>query len=249
MFAKVASLVVCGLAAACSGAGQDLPVTRSVALEVCPGGTVRNDAELARFAKCDGVSGDLRISGVTSLAPLSHVRAVSGNLAVTFTNKLTSLHGLEQLESVQTLALVDNLRLDDICQLSQLRSAENVAIVKMPALRSLTGLSGLGTLNRLTLQETGLYALSGMENLKHVQTLKLLQNRELINVGGLNGLAETEELVVESNPRVSAQFGFFDGLHRAPHVTFTGNNGITRKDIAVFESRQVHTSVASGSDV
>jgi hypothetical protein len=130
------------LLAACSGA----PVPGAVAptARACQGGSVRGDAELARYARCETVSGDLDITAVTDLRSLADLRSVKGTLAIHGTERLYSLSGLENLGHVETLIIERNRGLINAEGLKALNWAEKIRIVGNPRLTSSGGsLDGL----------------------------------------------------------------------------------------------------------
>jgi hypothetical protein len=79
-----------------------------------------------------------------------------------------------------------------------------------------------------------LYSLSGLENLRRVDTLRIEQNRGLISIGSLNALAHAEKVSIVANPRLSSSRGLMDGLKRvAAEITMVGNVGLRAEGVAM----------------
>ena len=240
MVSKKVVLASCLLLGACSSTSQTSPPLAPVLAASCEGGEVRSDEQLAAYARCSSISGDLKVSYVTTLASLDRVRQVGGALRIENT-VAESLEGLEALESIATLTLANNRHLDDISQLSRLSHAHAVVVAKNPDLRSLRGLSGLSSLERLTLHDNGFYSLDGLEQLTHVGELSVIGNRYLINMEGLNGVRAADRARIEDNPRLSARFGLLAGLdEQAAAFSFERNAGLSEADTRRFRFPESH---------
>ena len=99
-------------AGACS-APEARPALAAAAPVECAGGSVQSAADAARYAGCEAIVGDLRITGsdLTDLASFSELRRVSGSLVVADNAKLISLAGLKGLERVRAVEIRNNPRL------------------------------------------------------------------------------------------------------------------------------------------
>jgi hypothetical protein len=136
---KIVVLALGTLLAACSGSGiHDAEAPRQVG-GACEGGSIHGDAELARFAHCVTVHGDLEVTSVTTLAPLRALEAVDGTLAIRQTERLYTLEGLERLNRVEELSIEQNRSLISIGSLNALAHAARVSIVANPRLTSMHG--------------------------------------------------------------------------------------------------------------
>jgi hypothetical protein len=231
-------LVACigagALVAACSGSTQ-VQVAEVTADAACAGGEVTTYAALERYAPCSSIAGDLFIRGVSDLSPLEQVRSITGALWIQNTTALDSLSGLERLESVELLMLSNNQSLGDVSALSRLREAGSLIFARNPALHSLEGMAGLVELHHLTALNNGLTSLAGLENLLRVERVTISRNAELVDIGALNGVAETESIHIDHNPRLSAQFGLFENLKAGhPGIDFHDNARLSSGDVARF---------------
>lgn len=128
---------------ACAGAahpqGAEVPNRTT-----CRGGSVRGDAELAKLAGCESITGDVSITDVTTLAPLARLESVTGTLAIGPTRELTTLAGLERLESAHRVVLERNVALINARALNGLLDATRVEVRNNPRLSKSFGfLEGL----------------------------------------------------------------------------------------------------------
>jgi len=243
MIKLATSMVVCGSLIACGGARQ-APVAARSALSTCEGGVAKSDAELVPFQRCALISGDLAVSGVTSLAPLSQLRAVNGTLSVTNT-QVEELTDLGSLASVGRLEVRGNSHLFTLDGLSQLRSARQVVLEGNPQIRTLDGLSGLHSLELLSIHETSLYSLHGIENVSQVNELDLVGNRKLIDPRALNQVREAHTVVIRQNPRLCAQFGLLASLERAERVSLSQNVALPRSAVLRLVEAREQTTLAA----
>ena len=79
-----------------------------------------------------------------------------------------------------------------------------------------------------------LYTLSGLENLRRVNGLRIEQNRGLISIASLKALTHAKTVSIVANPRLSRSGGSLDGLTRvAGEVTLTDNVGLRAEGVAI----------------
>jgi hypothetical protein len=141
---RVALYLVCTVSMACSSVG----VARAPAAPraaSCGGGIVLHDSELEAYRGCRGVSGDLALYGVTTLAPLAALHSVEGTLTIEHTSRLYTLAGLEQLRSVNRLEINHNSSLVNAGALRKLEQVHHVSMTHNPRLSTTYGfLDGVG---------------------------------------------------------------------------------------------------------
>ena len=239
-------VLAAGLSMACSTSHREVLAPSASVDTTCEGGRATNAAELERFAHCTDIRGNLQVGGVSTLAPLAALRSVSGSLTIENTRELDSLAGLERLESVKSLVLIANDALDDISALSGLESVSTVDIVGNANLRNLSGLANVEKLERLRLEDNGIYSMGGLEQLKEVGDLLISNNQALISVGALNGLAKVSRMVVQRNPRLAGYYGLFNGVRTKPAMAkFSDNLGLSAAEQARFQSQVPATNIAS----
>jgi hypothetical protein len=215
------------LATGCASQAPHVDTPGTSARAVCPGGSVRSDGELARFAGCRRIEGDLTVSGVSSLAPLASLERVFGTLAVHASNT-ESLTGLERLRSVGGLALEANPELDDVSALESLETAARLSFVGNPRLSSPSGLARLSELDQLVVRETAFLSLHGLEGLTRVDSVRIHDNPKLISLRALNEVRVAREVVLEGNPIVCGSFGVLAGLNLPPLQLLARNNSSLR---------------------
>lgn len=241
---KLLGGLVCGLLVACGGAVQG-PSQHASTLDMCEGGVARNDAGLTRYEHCALITGDLAISGVTSLSALSQLRGVSGRLSVSNTTELEGLEGLEHLATVKQLELRGNSHLLGLSGLEQLRHAGEIVIHGNPELRTLSGLEGIEQLEGLSVSRSGLYSLHGVENVSQLAKLSLIGNRELIDPSALNDARGVREVVVQHNPRLCAHFGLLPRVTHPERVSFYENAALERATVRRFVEPRSQATLAA----
>jgi uncharacterized protein YunC (DUF1805 family) len=103
-------------------------------------------------------------------------------------------------------------------------------VTSVEPLRRLRAVDGTLSIHRTE----RLYSLSGLENLRRVDTLRIEQNRGLISIGSLNALAHAEKVSIVANPRLSGSRGLMDGLKRAAaEITMLNNAGLRAEGVAM----------------
>ncbi len=167
-----------------------------------PDTVLESQDDVALLAGCTDISGSLRIdSAVTDLTPLASLRRITGSLYVNTTAApgippamLTSLQGLEGLESVRSVEL------------------KNLVVPNLDPLAGLTDLPGGLGIERLTQIES----LAGLHNLQHVGgPLRILQAEKLSDLQALAGLTEILDSVeLALIPALTS----LEGLHNLERV-------------------------------
>jgi hypothetical protein len=94
---------------ACSARDARPVLAANVPVE-CAGGTIRNADDAARYAACETIVGDLRItsSSLTDLGAFSNVRGVTGKVVINDNANLISLAGLKGLERAHSVEIANN---------------------------------------------------------------------------------------------------------------------------------------------
>ena len=180
----------------------------------CPNGlTIFSQDEIESFAQdfpdCEHLDGDLIVIGsVTDLSPLSGLKSVR-NILIRNT-LLTSLQGLENIETVQSINIEGNQQLEDLNFLFKINKVNDLTIQFNPTLTSLSGLSidsvqgdlwfigninisnfiGLQSLRhiggRLVISSSNLESLEGLQQLNTINNgVVIVNNENLNNVDGL----------------------------------------------------------------
>lgn len=172
------------------------PAPTTTGAPACPTGDVliEDPAELGALAGCTDIPGDLEIRGpITDLTPLSELRTVAGNLIISGKTHpsvvLTSLAGLENLESVGGLGLSD-LGVTDLTIFNDLTELPGgLSVWDMPALTSLEGLHNITRVGGLSIgYSPALTDLEGLRGLQRVDTRLTLDHLEISDLAGLAAL-------------------------------------------------------------
>lgn len=161
---------------------------------------LKTQADVTAIADCTELSGSLKIAGiVTDISELSGLRHVAGALTIWTESLLTSLHGLEDLETVGQLTFAH----ETIASLEPLAGLTAVgglhiygpAVTSLESLAGLTEITGdvyLGFLGQLD-------SLEGLHNLESIGgKLTVHHSPKLADVNGLRGLRSVgAELTLE----------------------------------------------------
>jgi hypothetical protein len=205
----------------------------------CVGATLQSAEDLARYAGCEAVTGDLIVTGtdLSDLQALERVRSVSGTLAISENPYLDDLRGLGRLERVGRLTIEGNADLDDLSGLTSLTEASSLIIRGNPELTSLRGLEGLRHTEQLVLADNGLYRTTGVENLREVRQLAIVGNARLHDLRGFAGLQRAHSIRLEENPRLCAQLGIFPRLKDVTRVLVRENRGLLASEVDALRAR------------
>lgn len=207
-------LLFFALLAACTGA-PPAPLAPAPAAATCTGNRMESSANATARSGCSHVFGDLYIenSAHTDLSILSNVRSVSGTLFIGANPRLNSLKGLEQLNSVGQVVLLNNPELRDLSALSGLSEARAITIIGNPRLIGLSGPAALRHLDGLVIADNdGLISVGGFAGLFTAGDVVIAGNRALIRMPGLADLTFAEHLYLENNPRLAPTPKLFRSL-------------------------------------
>ena len=249
---------------------EDIDEAPLLALQTVEGGlTVRGTAEaghaLNGFRSLEHV-GRLFLDGVTlrDLQPLRQLRTIGGpsrtqdfelpenqaerGLEIANCSGLTSLYGLDALESVTRIHLNGNRDLvslaglvnvqpvDELssldCPLLDLQGLEQLSVVDLvlfgTALTSLEGLGNAPRLQRLTLSENpALRSLEGGVFPPRMADLAIAGADALPNLQGLEGLREVDSLNLTAGERGRSSLSSLAGLERLEQVGFLNLSGLS----------------------
>ncbi|MDX2301957.1 MAG: hypothetical protein NW226_04115 [Microscillaceae bacterium] len=154
--------------------------------------------------------GTVNSTGIQDLTPLKNLKRVRGKLSISNTN-LVSLKGLENLQEAESIVISRNTLLTSLTTFSPLLQVCSITI-QSTALTSLSGLENLKMLNSVNLCELSinnnkkLTSLKGLENLKEVDILTISLNDILPSLEGLGQLSVLN-LFVEENKELRSLNG------------------------------------------
>ncbi len=224
---------------------------------------VESQEELDALEGCQAIEGDLFIRSFNdgNVRALHALTRVSGKLTVgeggeaAYETWLTSLEGLEALESAGSLSL-HGILVEDLQALASLRTLTSgwLLIAAAPNLKSLAGLQSLSGVTDLSLAGvTSLMSLDGLTLPEDMRTLRLgnadlrelkplgvssvssleLFDTHLSDLSAFAGLIWAEDVQVLSNRELQSLAGL-DGLGRLVKLTVQYNGALT--DLPDFES-------------
>ncbi len=151
---------------------------------------------LQGLERLERVEGKMQLTslGVDTLMPLQSLTTVGETMSIDFAERLTDLAGLEALESVGSLKINNNARLESLHGLDALETIPGeLTIAANSALQSLDGLQSLLSIgDELRIEANyALVDLSGLGALNEVgSNLNINYNSALPNVDGLTSLYE-----------------------------------------------------------
>ena len=164
------------------------PIVPELALKACINQAMRNEdvqsARKLKYLTCKkrGLTDLSELGGLTLLEELD----LSGN-------KITSLKRLSSLSKLRTLTLTGNKQLTSLAGLENLQSLESL-IVHCAALREIEPVKILNGLRRLDVSCNAFSDLSPIKDLDKLEHLNIDSNRELIDISALANKPRLEVL-------------------------------------------------------
>lgn len=238
------SVVLFASSVGCAARVAPSAVTATAAPPVaCAGGVVHDSSDLAKYASCDSVVGDLsiRATDFTRIDALARLRSVSGSLVISDNSRLADLRGLEQLGSVGSLEIARNAELTELDALSHLERANEVSISDNAELRSLHGLEGLTALGSLSIDHNGLYHTRGLDQLRTVGSLSVKHNSKLISLAGLRRLEQAKSVEIRGNRVLAAYYGLLPQLKQVDErLVLRSNDGLAEREVREVLARVGH---------
>lgn len=182
--------------------------------------------------------GALAIENVNApdLRPLANLRHVNANatgswrageLVIERSHRLVDLSGLEKLQGVTSLHIVDNDALESLDGLSLPFRLEAINLGHNPRLANLDALANVQFVDLLQIHTTGVRDLSALSGLGVAERIQVAYNPELVDMSALPLWGMLQALVVESNPKL-------DGTLVVPNrasVFVSGNAALDRVEV------------------
>jgi len=134
------------------------------------------------------ISGNSSLTNISALERLSYVKMY---IDIIDNQKLTSLAGLDNIDTVGSISLLNNESLQHLQNLNNLSRVTELHIENNPSLVSLSGLENLTYVGEdLKIFDNDLLAdLQGLNGLKHiVSTLKIRYNDQLASLNGMENV-------------------------------------------------------------
>ena len=198
--------------------------------------TITDDTDLASVACVEVVLGDLTVGPTTQLIDLqalASLREVGGTATIVGNLALTSLEGLEGLESVTWLHIRRNRNLSDLHGLDGLVALDQLTVASNAGLTSLAGLPSELAPRTLEIAENLLLAsLDGLPVFVDPSTSDALLvdidgNPALIDLGGLSDCcaAQAVDLTVASNDALT-DLGGLEAFTRLERLRLYDDRGL-----------------------
>ncbi len=179
----------------------------------------------ANFPSCVHIMGNLtvqeaNIGNITDLSGLAQIQSVEGVLRIEHNNALVNLNGLDNISSVGSLLIGVNPSLTSIAQLSGITTLDNLTLAWNEKLMDFTGLNNIATAyGDVQIHYTAVESLSGLSSLSSVGGLFIiLGNSNLTNLNGLQNLTSIGERLFIVNNASLVNLNGLDNL-----VTVAGN--------------------------
>jgi hypothetical protein len=173
----------------------------------------RTPNELEALRGVATIVGDFMIASdetIVDLSMLHCLREIRGDVYVDARSGLRSLHGLQNLHHVSGAALF--MFLNDLHGLEGLTTVGELSLHKV---RNASALSSLEQVDGwLSISDTGLSDLDGLQNVTYAGKIALRLNSELVNVDGLRSVVAAESLEIDGNVRLTN----LDGLSALTEV-------------------------------
>ena len=173
------------------------------------------NAFVSQFPNCTQINGDLMIIGneITTLAGLSGITEINGNITISGTSQLANLDGLDNITSCNQLYIINNSNLTSLQGLNQL-STEYLTYMGISNNQLLTNLDGLN-------------------NIQGAQSIFISDNPVLENINGLSGISDRVEMIyIQSNDALNSIAGFSQinsvGIIFLSATSLTSLNGLNQ---------------------
>lgn len=107
-----------------------------------------------------------------------------------------------------------------------LETAEYFFLENIPQLESLTGLHSLNRVGAMSIKNTGIANLTGLDQLRNISNyLYLFENQELVNLAGVTALDTVLNLQIVGNPKFSGLQGL-ENVKRIGQLTLSENENL-----------------------
>lgn len=184
---------------------------------------------------------DLEISDIHDLSPLYSIKSIGKNLIVALNPELQNLHGLDNVLQIKgDIFIAENESLtsiDNIKQAQGLYTAVNIS-----SNNSLKNINGLENLKKLSVVEIldnpVLQDVDGLSGAEKIYNLSIGNNVQLEDINGLHNLTRAEGSVnISNNPSLRNIDGLTNLTHLEENLILIQNSLIT--NINAFENLEI----------
>ena len=182
------------------------------------------------FGKLRGINTHVEMFNNPQLSSLDGMQGLDSLRFLNLRNNanLTSLSGLETLRHVELSAFLSNLpRLKDMAGLDNLSFLNGMSLWRLDSLTSLAGLENLETLNNCSIEHcNSLTNLDGLTSLTTMRfKLELRSNANLMSVSGLrNVTGDVRDVTLLPHPDYTGLSEFLDGVTISRSVNLLSGN-------------------------
>lgn len=190
--------------------------------------TIQNAGDASAIASCSTYSGSIAIAtGTTDDIELGDLQEITGSLIASEVPDMTSLSG-NGLQTIGDTFQLENVQILSTLNFPQLSSVGSIDWIGLPNLSGLSFTAGIEEADDLSIQNTGLSSLDGI-NLEEVNTMQIANNNYLTEISmQLNNIGEAFSM--EANGRdISVEF---PNMEWAYNMTFRNVTEVSMPSLA-----------------
>ena len=151
-------------------------------------------------------------NSITNLDTFLALQEVGEGIDISDNLSLTSISGLNNLQSAESLEVYDNNDLNEIIGFQNLISLEQSLIIERNGIANVSGFDNLEALSSITIDSNaGLQNIEGFTNLAKVNFVSIGYNLQLQKVSGFNKVTSLDSVFITSNIQL-AEFDAFNSL-------------------------------------
>ncbi|KAK5138317.1 hypothetical protein LTR08_003378 [Meristemomyces frigidus] len=190
--------------------------------------TIQNAGDASALASCTTFSGSIAIAtGTTDSIAINGVQSITGSLVATNVTQMTQLSA-DSLTTIGASFTLADLTILSTLNFPRLSDVETIDWEALPALQGLSFTTGVQTANALSIVNTQLNTLDGI-NLQTVDTMVISNNPYLEDVTMQLGNVSTSMLIYANGRNVSA---IFPNLEWAATLVFRNVSAVSIPSLA-----------------
>lgn len=191
--------------------------------------TIQNAGDAGALAACRTVTGSVAIAtSTTDDIAIDGVEEITGSLVANNVSQMTSLSG-STLTTIGDTFLLNNIQILSSLNFPMLDTVDTVTWTALPGLQGLSFTKGLSMVNMLTIDNTALSSLNGI-NLQTAQSIGIVNNNFLEEISMQLGTVTGAILVAANGADLSVAF---------PNLMWAYN--LTVRDAAAVTIPSLHT--------
>ncbi|MEM8763304.1 MAG: hypothetical protein AAGD88_05810 [Bacteroidota bacterium] len=160
-------------------------------------------------------------NSITNLDTFLALQEVGEGIDISDNLSLTSISGLNNLQSAESLEVYDNNNLNEIIGFQNLISLEKSLIIERNGVATVSGFDNLEALSSITIDSnSGLQKIEGFTNLAKVNFVSIGFNLQLQEVAGFNKVNSLDSVFITSNLQL-VEFDAFNSLESMNNLTIS----------------------------